>query len=189
MPYLNEARLIVSDYFSLLGSHDFRTLLRSTKLKKDVLKPAMALIQSLDPRPGQPINTGESQYVIPEVLVRKLQNRWVVELNTDSIPALRINQQYAALGRNTHNDADGQFFRCHFQEARWLIKSLESRNETLLKVTRRIVKRQMAFFEQGEEFMRPMVLADIAKAGICTSPRFRASPHRNICTVCAASLN
>ncbi|MBT9432784.1 RNA polymerase factor sigma-54 [Candidatus Sodalis endolongispinus] len=164
LPYLTEARLIVSDYLGLLGSHDFRTLLRSTKLKEDVLKPAMALIQSLDPRPGQSINTGESQYVIPDVLVRKLQNRWVVELNTDSIPALRINQQYAALGSNTRNDADGQFIRSHLQEARWLIKSLESRNETLLKVTRCIVERQMAFFEQGEEFMRPMVLADIAQA-------------------------
>ncbi|OIV46457.1 RNA polymerase factor sigma-54, partial [Sodalis sp. TME1] len=164
LPYLNEARLIVSDYLNLLGSHDFRTLLRSTKLKEEVLKPAMGLIQSLDPRPGQSINTGESHYVIPDVLVRKLQNRWVVELNTDSIPALRINQQYAALGSSTRNDSDGQFIRSHLQEARWLIKSLESRNETLLKVTRCIVERQRAFFEQGEEFMRPMVLADIAQA-------------------------
>ncbi|MGL9724154.1 RNA polymerase factor sigma-54 [Sodalis sp. (in: enterobacteria)] len=164
LPYLNEARLIVSDYLNLLGSHDFRTLLRSTKLKEEVLKPAMGLIQSLDPRPGQSINTGESHYVIPDVLVRKLQNRWVVELNTDSIPALRINQQYAALGSSTRNNSDGQFIRSHLQEARWLIKSLESRNETLLKVTRCIVERQRAFFEQGEEFMRPMVLADIAQA-------------------------
>lgn len=164
LPYLNEARLIVSDYLNLLGSHDFRTLLRSTKLKEAVLKPAMGLIQSLDPRPGQSINTGESHYVMPDVLVRKRQNRWVVELNTDSIPALRINQQYAALGSSTRNDSDGQFIRSHLQEARWLIKSLESRNETLLKVTRCIVERQRAFFEQGEEFMRPMVLADIAQA-------------------------
>lgn len=164
LPYLNEVRLIVSDYLNLLGSHDFRTLLRSTKLKEEVLKPAMGLIQSLDPRPGQSINTGESHYVIPDVLVRKLQNRWVVELNTDSIPALRINQQYAALGSSTRNDSDGQFIRSHLQEARWLIKSLESRNETLLKVTRCIVERQRAFFKQGEEFMRPMVLADIAQA-------------------------
>ncbi|OZI14035.1 RNA polymerase sigma-54 factor [Sodalis-like symbiont of Philaenus spumarius] len=150
LPYLNEARLIVSDYLSLLGSHDFRTLLRSTKLKEDVLKPTMALIQSLDPRPGQSINTGESQYVIPDVLVRKLQNRWVVELNTNSIPALRIKQHYATLGSNTRNDADGQFIRSYLQEVRWLIKSLESHHKTLLKVTRCIVEHQMAFFEQGK---------------------------------------
>ncbi len=163
-PYINEARLIVSDYLDLLASHDFRTLLRSTRLKEEVLKSAMALIQSLDPRPGQSINTTESQYVIPDVLVRKVHNRWTVELNTDSVPTLKINQQYAALGNTTRNDTDGQFIRSHLQEARWLIKSLESRNDTLLKVTRCIVEQQQAFFEQGEEFMRPMVLADIAQA-------------------------
>lgn len=189
LPYLNEARLIVSDYLNLLGSHDFRTLLRSTKLKEEVLKPAMGLIQSLDPRPGQSINTGESHYVIPDVLVRKLQNRWVVELNTDSIPALRINQQYAALGSCTRNDSDGQFIRSHLQEARWLIKSLESRNETLLKVTRCIVERQKAFFEQGEEFMRPMVLADIALAVDMHESTISRVTTRNICTARAASLN
>lgn len=163
-PYLNEARLIVSDYLDLLASHDFRSLLRSTRLKEEVLKSAMALIQSLDPRPGQSINTTESQYVIPDVLVRKVHNRWTVELNTDSVPNLKINQQYAALGNTSRNDADGQFIRSHLQEARWLIKSLESRNDTLLKVTRCIVEQQQAFFDQGEEFMRPMVLADIAQA-------------------------
>ncbi|TKI06899.1 RNA polymerase factor sigma-54 [Martelella alba] len=163
-PCLEEARLIVSDHLELLASHDFRTLLRSTRLKEDTLKSAMALIQSLDPRPGQSINTSESQYVIPDVLVRKVHNRWTVELNTDSIPNLKINQQYAALGNSVRNDADGQFIRSHLQEARWLIKSLESRNDTLLKVTRCIVEQQQAFFEQGEEYMRPMVLADIAQA-------------------------
>jgi len=163
-PYINEARLIVSDHLDLLASHDFRTLLRSTRLKEEVLKSAMALIQSLDPRPGQSINTTESQYVIPDVLVRKVHNRWTVELNTDSVPTLKINQQYAALGNTIRNDSDGQFIRSHLQEARWLIKSLESRNDTLLKVTRCIVEQQQAFFEQGEEFMRPMVLADIAQA-------------------------
>ncbi|HEY0211696.1 RNA polymerase factor sigma-54 [Acerihabitans sp.] len=163
-PYINEARLIVSDYLDLLASHDFRSLLRSTRLKEEVLKSAMALIQSLDPRPGQSINTTESQYVIPDVLVRKVHNRWTVELNTDSIPNLKINQQYAALGNTTRNDSDGQFIRSHLQEARWLIKSLESRNDTLLKVTRCIVEQQKAFFDQGEEYMRPMVLADIAQA-------------------------
>lgn len=163
-PYINEARLIVSDYLDLLASHDFRSLLRSTRLKEEVLKSAMALIQSLDPRPGQSINTTESQYVIPDVLVRKVHNRWTVELNTDSIPNLKINQQYAALGNTARNDSDGQFIRSHLQEARWLIKSLESRNDTLLKVTRCIVEQQKAFFDQGEEYMRPMVLADIAQA-------------------------
>ncbi|MGM3172765.1 RNA polymerase factor sigma-54 [Dickeya lacustris] len=163
-PRLAEAKLIVSDYLDLLANHDFRALIRSSRLKEEVLKEALALIQSLDPRPGQSIHTGESEYVIPDVLVRKAQGHWTVELNTDSVPRLQINQQYAALGNSARNDSDGQFIRSHLQEARWLIKSLESRNDTLLKVTRCIVEQQQAFFEQGEEFMRPMVLADIAQA-------------------------
>ncbi|QTF10294.1 RNA polymerase factor sigma-54 [Brenneria izadpanahii] len=162
-PRLAEARLIVSDYLDLLANHDFRSLIRTTRLKEEVLKEALALIQSLDPRPGQSINTGESEYVIPDVLVRKIHGRWVVELNTDSIPRLQINQQYAALGNSVRSDSDGQFIRSHLQEARWLIKSLESRNDTLLKVTRCIVEQQQEFFDQGEEFMKPMVLADIAQ--------------------------
>lgn len=163
-PRLTEARLIVSDYLDLLANHDFRSLIRVTRLKEEVLKEALALIQSLDPRPGQSINTGESEYVIPDVLVRKVQGIWAVELNTDSVPRLQINQQYAALGNSARNDSDGQFIRSNLQEARWLIKSLESRNDTLLKVTRCIVEQQQDFFEQGEEFMKPMVLADIAQA-------------------------
>ncbi|MEQ9876952.1 RNA polymerase factor sigma-54 [Pectobacterium aroidearum] len=163
-PRLTEARLIVSDHLDLLANHDFRSLIRVTRLKEDVLKEALALIQSLDPRPGQSINTGESEYVIPDVLVRKVQGIWAVELNTDSVPRLQINQQYAALGNSARNDSDGQFIRSNLQEARWLIKSLESRNDTLLKVTRCIVEQQQDFFEQGEEFMKPMVLADIAQA-------------------------
>lgn len=163
-PYLAEARLIISEHLDLLANHDFRSLMRSTRLKEDTLKEAMLLIQSLDPRPGQSINTGESEYVIPDVLVRKAQDKWTVELNADSIPRLKINQQYAALGNSARSEADGQFIRSNLQEAKWLIKSLESRNETLLKVTRCIVSQQQAFFEQGEEFMKPMVLADIAQA-------------------------
>ncbi|MFI0488028.1 MAG: RNA polymerase factor sigma-54 [Yersinia sp. (in: enterobacteria)] len=163
-PYLAEAHLIVNEYLDLLGNHDFRTMIRLSRLKEDTLKEAIALIQSLDPRPGQSINTGESEYVIPDVLVHKDQNQWVVELNADSIPRLKINQQYAAMGNSARNDSDGQFIRSNLQEAKWLIKSLESRNNTLLKVTRCIVEQQIAFFENGAEFMKPMVLADIAQA-------------------------
>ncbi|GAB2932549.1 RNA polymerase factor sigma-54 [Hafnia psychrotolerans] len=162
--FLVEAKLIVSEHLDLLANHDFRALMRSTRLKEDILKGAMQLIQSLDPRPGQSINTGESEYVIPDVLVRKVSDIWTVELNSDSIPRLKINQQYAAMGNSVRNDSDGQFIRSNLQEAKWLIKSLESRNETLLKVTRCIVEQQQAFFDLGEEFMKPMVLADIARA-------------------------
>ena len=163
-PWLEEARLIISDYLDLLANHDFRTLMRVTRLKEDVLKEAVNLIQSLDPRPGQSIQTGEPEYVIPDVLVRKHNGHWTVELNSDSIPRLQINQHYASMCNNARNDGDSQFIRSNLQDAKWLIKSLESRNDTLLRVSRCIVEQQQAFFEQGEEYMKPMVLADIAQA-------------------------
>ncbi|ENB75813.1 RNA polymerase factor sigma-54 [Escherichia coli] len=163
-PWLEEARLIISDHLDLLANHDFRTLMRVTRLKEDVLKEAVNLIQSLDPRPGQSIQTGEPEYVIPDVLVRKHNGHWTVELNSDSIPRLQINQHYASMCNNARNDGDSQFIRSNLQDAKWLIKSLESRNDTLLRVSRCIVEQQQAFFEQGEEYMNPMVLADIAQA-------------------------
>ncbi|EFB2832747.1 MULTISPECIES: RNA polymerase factor sigma-54 [Escherichia] len=163
-PWLEEARLIISNHLDLLANHDFRTLMRVTRLKEDVLKEAVNLIQSLDPRPGQSIQTGEPEYVIPDVLVRKHNGHWTVELNSDSIPRLQINQHYASMCNNTRNDGDSQFIRSNLQDAKWLIKSLESRNDTLLRVSRCIVEQQQAFFEQGEEYMKPMVLADIAQA-------------------------
>ncbi|HFO5073278.1 TPA: RNA polymerase factor sigma-54 [Escherichia coli] len=163
-PWLEEARLIISDHLDLLANHDFRTLMRVTRLKEDVLKEAVNLIQSLDPRPGQSIQTGEPEYVIPDVLVRKHNGHWTVELNSDSIPRLQINQHYASMCNNARNDDDSQFIRSNLQDAKWLIKSLESRNDTLLRVSRCIVEQQQAFFEQGEEYMKPMVLADIAHA-------------------------
>jgi len=162
-PRITEARLIISDHLDLLANHDFRSLMRVTRLKEDVLKEAVDLIQSLDPRPGQSIQTGEPEYVIPDVLVRKVNGHWMVELNSDSIPRLQINQHYAGMCNNARNDADNQFIRSNLQDAKWLIKSLESRNDTLLRVSRCIVEQQQAFFDLGEEHMKPMVLADIAQ--------------------------
>ncbi len=171
-PWLEEARLIISDHLDLLANHDFRTLMRVTRLKEDVLKEAVNLIQSLDPRPGQSIQTGEPEYVIPDVLVRKHNGHWTVELNSDSIPRLQINQHYASMCNNARNDGDSQFIRSNLQDAKWLIKSLESRNDTLLRVSRCIVEQQQAFFEQGEEYMKPMVLADIARLSKCMNRRY-----------------
>lgn len=161
-PSLKDALVIVDKHLALLGNRDFRTLGRVTKLKEDALKSAIDLIQTMEPRPGLVVNTGESEYVIPDVLVRKHGERWVVELNSDSLPRLRVNSHYAALGSRTRNESDSQFIRNNLQEAKWLIKSLESRNDTLLRVSTCIVEEQQAFFEHGAEYMKPMVLADIA---------------------------
>lgn len=162
-PYLNDAKQIISEYTDFLANRDFRSLMRVTKLKEEELKEVMRLIHSLNPRPGADVIRQEQQYVIPDVIVTKVKGRWQVELNPDAMPKVRINQQYAAMSRTARNSADTQFIRSHLQEAKWFLKSLESRNETLLKVTNCIVQQQQAFFEHGEEAMKPMVLNDVAE--------------------------
>lgn len=162
-PYLAEAQTIIRDHTEFLANRDFRSLMRVTKLKEDELKEVMRLIHSLNPRPGADVIREEQQYVIPDVSVVKVKGRWLVELNPDAMPKVRINQQYAAMSRTAKNSADTQFIRSHLQEAKWFLKSLESRNETLLKVANCIVQQQQAFFEHGEEAMKPMVLNDVAE--------------------------
>ncbi|WDD98109.1 RNA polymerase factor sigma-54 [Thalassomonas actiniarum] len=163
-PWLEESKLVVRDYIDLLGNRDYRQIMRKTRLKEDQLREVIRLIQSLNPRPGDAIIQGDDQYVIPDVSVEKKNGRWVVELNPDTAPKLSINQQYAALSRTMKSSNDNQFIRSNLQEAKWFIKSLESRNDTLLKVSNCIVQRQQGFFEYGPEAMRPMVLNDIAEA-------------------------
>ena len=164
-PYLKESKLIINEHIDLLGNRDYRQLMRKTKLKEDQLREVMRLIQSLNPRPGDAVIKGDDQYVIPDVTVDKKNGRWVVELNSDTAPKLSINQQYAAMSKTMKSSTnDGQFIRSNLQEAKWFIKSLESRNDTLLKVSNCIVQRQQGFLEHGAEAMRPMVLNDIAEA-------------------------
>jgi RNA polymerase sigma-54 factor len=161
-PWLTEARLILSDYIDYLGNRDYKLIIKETRMKEGELKEALQLIQQLNPRPGNEINTEHAEYVIPDVSVFKDHGKWIVTINPDSVPKLRINQQYAELGRG--NSSDSNYIRSNLQEAKWLIKSLESRNETLLKVAKCIVEHQRDFFEYGEEAMKPMVLNDVALA-------------------------
>jgi RNA polymerase sigma-54 factor len=162
-PWLAEAKQLIEEYSDLLSSKDYRTLMRKSRLKEDQLREAMRLLQTLNPRPGSALVTKEPEYVIPDVSVAKKNGRWVVELNPDSLPKLSVNQQYAAMSRRAKNSSDSQFIRSHMQEAKWFIKSLESRNETLMKVANCIVQQQMGFFEHGPEMMKPMVLNDVAE--------------------------
>ena len=162
-PYLEETKKIVANHIDLLGNRDYRQLMRKTRLKEPQLKEVMQLIQSLDPRPGDSVIKGDDQYVIPDVSVEKKNGRWIVELNPDSAPKLSINQQYASMTKTMKTSDDSQFMRSNLQDAKWFIKSLESRNDTLLKVSNCIVQRQQGFFEHGAEAMKPMVLNDIAE--------------------------
>lgn len=163
-PWLPQAKLLVSHYISLLGNRDYAQLMRRSRLSEDQLREVLALVQTLHPKPGETLATGEPDYVIPDVIVRKINDRWRVELNPDIAPRIRVNANYASLVRRADNSTDNTFLRDQLQEAKWFIKSLVSRNETLLKVATRIVEHQQGFLELGDEAMKPLILSDIAQA-------------------------
>lgn len=163
-PRRQQAMQLVEHHFDLLANRDYNQLLRKLKINEDELKDIIAFIQTLNPRPGGMISDKKPEYIIPDVFVKKVKNKWVVELNPDTAPKLRINNHYASLIKQVNNSADNTYMKNHLQEARWFIKSLTSRNETLLKVATCIVERQRAFLEHGEEAMKALVLHDIAEA-------------------------
>ncbi|MDP2560705.1 RNA polymerase factor sigma-54 [Psychrobium sp. 1_MG-2023] len=163
-PWRDEAILLVEGYMELLATRDYRTLAKKTKLKEAQLAEAIRLIQTLNPHPGSTIIKEKDEYVIPDVSVKKVKGRWIVELNPDCMPKIQVNAEYAALSKTSKSSGDTQFIRGHLQEAKWFIKSLESRNDTLLKVANCIVMQQRGFFEYGEEAMKPLVLNDVAEA-------------------------
>ncbi len=133
------------------------------KLKREQLQEVVLLIQSMNPRPGNTVQDSQIEYIVPDVYVKKVKGSWNVKLNTDSVPQLRINSGYANMIRRADNSSENTSLKAHLQEARWFIKSLQSRSETLLKVATAIVERQRAFLDYGEEAMKPLVLHDIAE--------------------------
>jgi RNA polymerase sigma-54 factor len=162
-PYLAIAKSIVKDYIQLLGSKDYKTLMRKLRVSEAELSSAIQLIQTMNPRPGDDLETDTTEYIVPDVFVKKLANRWVVELNPDIAPKLRINSDYASMVKRADNSSDNTYLKNNLQEARWFLKSLQSRNETLLKVGSAIVDKQQGFLDFGEEAMKPLVLHDIAE--------------------------
>lgn len=163
-PWRSEALTVVGEYMDLLGNRDFSSVCRRARLEESDLAEVIRLIQTLNPRPGASLEPSPTEYVVPDVFVRKRNHRWTVELNAESMPKLRINGTYAGMIRRADSSADNQFLKDNLQEARWFLKSLQSRNETLLKVVTKIVEHQRAFLEYGPEAMKPLVLHDIADA-------------------------
>lgn len=155
---------LVNKHLEHLARKDFSRIKRLMHLDDDELGDVVALIRSLDPRPGRRIASSEPQYIIPDVFVIKRDGHWQVALNQETVPKLRVNPYYSSLIKRADDSAGNQSMRDHLQEARWFIKSLQSRNETLLKVARAIVGRQQDFLESGETAMRPLVLRNIAEA-------------------------
>lgn len=163
-PWLPQAKLVIKHYLNLLGSRDYAQLMRRSRLKENDLKSVLALIQTLNPKPAETIAAGEAEYVVPDVVVKKINGRWKVELNPDIAPKIRVNNSYASYIKRADSSADNTFMKDQLQEAKWFIKSLQSRNETLLKVASKIVAHQQGFLDYGDEAMKPLILHDIAQA-------------------------
>ena len=155
---------LVTEHLPALASKRHAELMSALGLDRHELERVVDLIRSLSPRPGSAVESAAPEYVLPDVFVRKERGRWKVELNPDAAPRLRINAHYANLVRRADDSADNTTLKSHLQEARWFIKSLLNRSETLLKTATCIVERQQGFLERGEEAMKPMVLADVAQA-------------------------
>ncbi len=151
---------IAADHLDLVASRDYGELRRGLRTTEDELHEALALVRGCNPKPGLAVSPAAAEYVIPDVFVRKIDNRWQVEISPTGVPRLSVNQQYAKLLRGS---SEHSVLKSQLQEARWLIRSLEIRNDTLLKVATSIVARQTQFLEHGDEAMKPMVLRDIAE--------------------------
>ena len=180
---LDLALLIVDKHLELLAGRDFARLKKLTGCDDEALKAAHALITSLDPRPGAPYAQLEARYITPDVIVKKLKGKWTAYINPDAYPRLRINRLYAeilAKQRRGNGNLSAQL-----QEARWLIKNVQQRFDTIHRVTQAIVDRQRQFFEHGEVAMRPLVLREIADilglhestVSRVTSQKYMATPR------------
>ena len=160
-PGLELAKSLAEDHLDLIANQEYAELRRSHRASEADLDAALALVKSCNPKPGLAVSPASTEYVVPDVFIRKIDNRWQVEISSSGIPRLSVNQKYAQLLRgNGHHAA----LRSQLQEARWLVRSLEIRNETLLKVATCIVARQAAFLEHGDESMKPLVLRDVAES-------------------------
>jgi RNA polymerase sigma-54 factor len=153
---------IAEKHLELLAGRDYTRLKSVTGTNDETLRAAQRLIQTLNPRPGAAFARVEARYVIPDVVVRKSKNVWKASLNPDAMPRLRINRMYAELAAASRGASAGAGVSSQLQEARWLIKNVQQRFETILRVSQAIVDRQRHFLEHGEVAMRPLVLREIA---------------------------
>jgi len=183
VPARELAITIVHKHLEALAAHDYARLKRQLHCDDESLREAQHLIQSLNPHPGAEYSSSETRYIVPDVVVRKVKNAWVASLNPDAMPKLRINRMYASILQDKQHSS-GQM-SSQLQEARWLIKNVQQRFETILRVTQAIVERQRHFLDHGEVAMRPLVLREIAEilglhestVSRVTTQKFMATPR------------
>ncbi|MDH5387096.1 MAG: RNA polymerase factor sigma-54 [Gammaproteobacteria bacterium] len=162
-PELADVKMLIENYLDLIGAHDYARLQRKTRRSEEELHTLISFIQTLNPKPGSVISSGTTHYIAPDIYVRKDHGRWRVDLNPDTAPKIRVNQVYADHLKASGRGGNSSHLKNSLQEARWFIKSLQSRNETLIRVGTAIVERQRLFLEYGDEGMKPMILRDIAE--------------------------
>ena len=178
IPEVKKAKEIIDNYFEFLEARDNKKLMKKLKLADEELMKIINFIQTMNPRPGSQINNSRTEYIMPDVIVKKENNKWKIKINKDSIPNLRINSAYKNMISRTNN-VDNQTLKLHLQEADWCIKSLQNRGETLKKVTECIIEHQRDFLEHGEMAMKPLILQDIAdKLGMHESTISRATTRK-----------
>jgi RNA polymerase sigma-54 factor len=180
------ALAIVADHLDHLAARDFARIKKSLGCDDDELRLAQTLIRSLNPRPGAQYAPVDTRYVVPDVSVKKLHGQWIVSLNRDAMPRLRINRLYAdILNRHRGGNGSSTGLATQLQEAKWLIKNVQQRFDTILRVSQAIVDRQRAFFDHGEVAMRPLTLREIAETvklhestiSRVTTQKYLASPR------------
>ena len=162
-PGLADVKNIIEHHLDLLGAHDYARLQKKTRRNEEQLQELILFIQALNPKPGASISRNTAQYVIPDIFVRKISGQWHVSLNPEASPKLKINTIYENHLKNAGRGNNTSHLRNSLQEARWFLKSLQSRSDTLQRVGNAIVKRQRLFLDYGDEGMKPMVLRDIAE--------------------------
>ena len=160
--HLQSAVLITTDFLEDIASIDSVRLAKKAGLSAEQLKGALQLIRSLNPRPVKRLTATTIDYIVPDAYVEKIKGRWKVQLNDSNMPRLRINDSYSALIKRSDNSDQNQFLKDNLAEARWFLRSIESRNETLMRVAMTIVDLQQGFLDYGPVAMKPMVLSDIA---------------------------
>ena len=160
---LSDVRMLIENYLDLIGAHDYARLQRKMHRNEEELHILISFIQTLNPKPGSLISSSTTHYIAPDIYVRKINGQWRVELNPETTPKIKVNQIYADHLKGSRRGENSSHLKNSLQEARWFIKSLQSRNETLMRVGKAIVERQRLFLEYGDEGMKPMILRDIAE--------------------------
>lgn len=176
---------LVERHLDALSKLGLEGLARKLKRPIEELDEAYQLIKSLNPRPGYEYSADAADYIVPDLTIFKRSGQWQVALNHYAVPKIKLNETYASMVKEADEQQTKDYLRTHMQEAKWLLRSLESRNDTLLRVGQAIVEHQIEFFEQGEQAMKPLILRDLAEKlelhestiSRATSQKYLASPR------------